>query len=117
MGDNLDSLAEVVTATLTLDNVLVDLSSGDVVVLAERDVKVTLVVAKVEVGLTTVVENVDLTCSVLGDKLDERKGSAKQLLTVLGGGHGSGINVHVGVNLDRGDLVAGALEEETSARG
>lgn len=38
-------------------------------------------------------------------------------LTVLSGGHGTGINVHVRVDLDRGDLVARGLEQEASARG
>lgn len=33
--------------------------------------------------------------------------------TVLGRGHGAGVNVHVGINLDRCDLEAGGLEQET----
>ncbi len=58
--DDLHRLAEVVAAALALDDVLVDLARGDVVVLGEGHVEVALVVAQVQVGLAAVVENVDL---------------------------------------------------------
>jgi hypothetical protein len=61
VGDNLDSLAEVVATALALNDMLVDLAGGDVVVTGKGDIEVALVVAEVEVGLASVVENVDLT--------------------------------------------------------
>jgi hypothetical protein len=57
----LDSLAKVVATTLTLDDVLVDFSGGDVVVAGKLDIEEALVVAKVEINLTPVVKNEDLT--------------------------------------------------------
>ena len=49
--DHLDCLAEVVTLPLPLNDVLVDLSCGDVVVLFEGDIEEALVVAQVQVSL------------------------------------------------------------------
>ena len=69
---------------LAVNDMLVDLSGGHVVVLAEGDIEVTLVVTEVEIGLTAVVEDIHLT--------------------VLGRSHGTGIDVHVRVDLDGGDL-------------
>lgn len=43
--DNLHRAAEVVASTLTLDNMLVDLSSRNVVLASQGDVEVSLVVA------------------------------------------------------------------------
>lgn len=75
----------------------VDLSRGNVVVAAERDIEVPLVVAQVEVSLSSIVEDKDLS--------------------VLGRCHGTGIDVHVGVNLDGRDSQTQGLEEQTSRRG
>jgi len=61
---NLDRLADVFARTLLLDDVLVDLASGDVVLAREGDVEVTLVVAKVEVDFTAIVEDKDFTVPV-----------------------------------------------------
>lgn len=76
---------------------LVDLSGRDVVVLVETDVEVSLIVSQVKIRLSTVVENVNLS--------------------VLRGGHCSGINVHVRVNLDSRDFESGGLEEKPGTRG
>ena len=57
----LDSLAEVVSKALLLDDVLVDLARGDVVVAVQSDVKETLIVAEVKVHLTTVIQHKHLT--------------------------------------------------------
>lgn len=64
MWNDLNSASEVVAATLLLDNVLVDFAGCDVVLAGESDVEVTLVVAKIEVDLSAVVENEDLTVPV-----------------------------------------------------
>jgi hypothetical protein len=82
---------------LLLDDLAVDLARGDVVVARQGDVEVALVVAEVEVGLAAVVEHVHLA--------------------VLRRRHGAGVDVHVGVDLDGGDLEAEHLEQQARRRG
>lgn len=65
MRHNLNSLSKIVTAALTLDNVLVDLAGGNVLVAREGDVKVALVVSEIEVDLAAIVEDVDFTVPLL----------------------------------------------------
>lgn len=65
MRHNLNSLSKIVTAALTLDNVLVDLAGGNVLVAREGDVKVALVVSEIEVDFAAVVEDVDFTVPLL----------------------------------------------------
>lgn len=55
--DDLYGFTQVVALALALDNVLVDLASGDVVVAGEGDVEVALVVAKIEVDFAAVGED------------------------------------------------------------
>lgn len=118
VGDDLDGLAEVVSLALRggredryqlgmssftyhlsawthlpFDHVAVDLSGGNVVVLAQRDVQVPLIVAEIQIGLPTIVEDVDLA--------------------VLGRSHRTGVNVHVRIDLDGGYAETGGLEKET----
>jgi hypothetical protein len=57
MWDNLNSSSQVVTSTLLLDDVLVDLSGGDVVLAGESDVQVTFIVTQIQIDLATVVED------------------------------------------------------------
>jgi hypothetical protein len=61
---DLDRLAQVVALALALDDVLVDLARGDVVVAREGDVQVALVVAEIEVDLAAVREDEDLAVPV-----------------------------------------------------
>jgi hypothetical protein len=65
---DLHSLAEIIALALALDDVLVDLARGDVVVASKGDVKVALVVAEIEVDFAAVGENeylaVPAICSV-----------------------------------------------------
>lgn len=49
--DDLDGFAEVVASSLSVDDLLVDLARGDVVVACESDVEETLIVAQIEVCL------------------------------------------------------------------
>lgn len=95
--DDLDGLAEVVALPLFVDDALVDLARGDVVVPVEGGVEEALVVAEVEVDLAAVVEDVDLP--------------------VLVGGEGAGVDVDVGVDLDRGDVDLGVLEDDPDRGG
>lgn len=58
---NLDGFSKIVTTTLTLDYVLVDLSCRDIVLASKCDVEIALVVAKVEVDFTAIVEDENFT--------------------------------------------------------
>ena len=66
-------LSEVVAAALALNDALVDLARGDVVVAAERDVEEALVVAEVEVDLAAIVEDVHLAWGRGGRRSDQRR--------------------------------------------
>lgn len=63
MRDDLHCFPEVVAATFALNNMLVDLACGDVLVAGESDVEVAFVVSEVEVDFAAVVEDVDLAVS------------------------------------------------------
>ena len=78
MRDNLNSFAQVISLSLVrqlallrwsdftnllLDDMLIDLSSGDVVILAQADIEVSLVVSEIQITLSTIVQDVYLTCS------------------------------------------------------
>lgn len=86
---------------------------------------------EVEVDLAAVVEDVDLACrgesqgggrvsrlaqptTTTSSSSSSSRGGGR---TVLGRGHRPGVNVHVRVNLDRGDFEAGRLEQEAGRRG
>lgn len=47
---------------LFLYNVFVDFSGGDVVVSRQSNIQITLIVAQIEVDLSTIVQNVDFAC-------------------------------------------------------
>lgn len=58
MRDNLHRLSEVVAPTFLFNHMGIDFTGGDVVVPGEGDVEVSLVVSKIEIGFTAVVEYV-----------------------------------------------------------
>jgi hypothetical protein len=58
--NDLHRLAQVVALALALDDVLVDLAGGNVVVAGQGNVEIALVVAEIEIDFTTVGENEDL---------------------------------------------------------
>ena len=53
----LNSLPQVVPISLLLDDVLVDLSRGDVVVAVESDVKESLIVTEIKVHLSPIIQH------------------------------------------------------------
>jgi hypothetical protein len=116
VGDDLHRTSEVVTATLTLNDVLIDLARRDVVLARQRDVEVALVVSKIEIDLTAIVQNEDFTVSGENDQLDSCL-PVKHGFNLLGGCHGSGINVHVRIDLNARDLEANSLEQQPGGRG
>jgi len=103
--DDLDRLAQVVALALALDDVLVDLAGGNVVVAGQGNVEVALVVAEIEIDLTTVGEDEDFAvparCSVC--RLKPQK-ILELGPSVLLGVHSPCIDVEVGINLDRGHV-------------
>ena len=60
----LHRLSQVVSSPLPLDDTLIDLSSGDVVVSVQCHIQEPLVVAEVKVHLTTIVQDKNLACGV-----------------------------------------------------
>jgi hypothetical protein len=51
-----------ITTNLLLDDFLVDFASGDIIIAGEGDVEIPLVVAKVEIDLSSVVQDIHLAC-------------------------------------------------------
>ncbi len=95
--DDLHGLAEVVAATLLLDDRLVDLAGAEAVEPRQRARGEALVVPEVEVGLRAVVQDVHLA--------------------VLVGAHRAGIDVEVGVELLDAHLQPTALEQGSEGGG
>lgn len=64
VGDDLYGFTQVVALALALDDVLVDLASGDVVITRQGNVQVALVVAEIEVDFPAVGEDEDFAMPV-----------------------------------------------------
>lgn len=93
---HLHGFAQVVSAPLPFQHRGVDLAGGHVGLASQVDVEKAFIVAQIEVGLSAVVRD--------------------KHLPVLEGRHGAGVNVEVGVYLDRGDTEAATLEEDADGR-
>jgi len=94
---DLHGLAQILATTLFLDHGLVDLAGGEVVALAHARADVALIMAKIEVGLGTVIGH--------------------EHLAVLERAHGARIDVDVGIELEHGDFDAARLEDGAKAGG
>ncbi len=97
VGDDLDGLTQILAAPLLLDDALVNLPRGDVVVAGQLHVQEPLVVAQVQVHLPPVLEDEDLA--------------------VLEGAHQPRVDVYVGVDLDGSDIVAPLHQHPTDGGG
>ena len=93
MGHHLDGCAEIIAAPLLGENVLVDSARGDVVGLGGRPAGKALIVAKIEIGLGAVIRH--------------------EYFAVLIRRHRSGIDIEIGIELAKPDLVASGLQERT----
>jgi hypothetical protein len=91
MRNHLDGLAQIVATPFLVDDRFVDLAGGVVVSLAGQRVGKALVVAKIQIGLGTIVGDKDLT--------------------MLVGRHGPRVDVDVGVELHQGDRETSGLED------
>lgn len=85
---------------LLLDDFAVDLSGGDVVFSCEGDVEVSLVVAQIQIYLSSIVQHKDFTVPVTNSASKTSAHPSDKVL--LCWRHSSGINVHIGINLDGG---------------
>ena len=93
MGDNLNSLAQIVATAFFVDYTLVDASCRDVVGFGLLYCPEALIIAQVEVGLVSVYGYITLS--------------------VLVGVQRSGVNVDVGVKLLNSYAVASGLQQLT----
>ena len=94
--NHLDGGAEIVAAAFLGDDVLVDAPGGDVVGLGGRPPGEALVMAEIEIGLGAVVGH--------------------EHFAVLIRRHRSGIEVEIGVELAKADLVPAGLQQGTKRR-
>ena len=77
MRNDLHRAAQIIAPALLGQNILIDPAGGDIVALAGGDAREALVMAQIQIGLGTVIGDVDFA--------------------VLGGAHGSRINIQVRV--------------------
>jgi len=97
VGDELDGGAEVFAGAFVFNDVFEDLAGAEGVDLGEFSVGKAFVVAEVEVGLGSVIEDVDFA--------------------MLVGGHGAGVDVEVGVKFLDLDLEAAVFEKGADGGG
>jgi hypothetical protein len=101
MRHNLDGLSEVIAPSLTLDYVLVDLARCNIALASEGNVEVTLVVPEIEVDFSAIVEDKDFT--VPGRPylaFFQTHLCTPRKRDLLRRSHCSGIDIHVGIDLD-----------------
>ena len=97
VGNDLNRLSQVVTAAFAFYHMLIHLASCDGIFPSEGDVEVAFVVAQIKVNFAAIVED--------------------KTFAVLGGCHCARIDIHVGVDFDRGDFEPDRLQQEASGRG
>jgi hypothetical protein len=101
MWHNLNGFSKIIAPTLTLDDVLVYLPRCDVVLACQGDVEVAFVVSEVKIDFSAVVEDKDFTVPGRTQLAPFQTDScASAVEYALGGSHGSGIDVHIRIDLD-----------------
>ncbi len=93
MRDDLHRASKIIAPPLLFDHCPVYLPCGDVVVASEFGIKEPLVVAEIEIDLAAILQHKDLA--------------------VLERAHGSGIDIDIRIDLDRGHLVSLALQDSS----
>ncbi len=96
VGNDLDGGAEIIAAALLGQDVLIDAAGGDVVLLGRGTPGEALVMTEIEIGLRAVVGH--------------------EHFAVLVRRHRSGIEVEVGIELAKADLVAPRLQQRAERR-
>ena len=97
MGNDLDSLAEIIAAAFLGEDSFVDAAGGPVIVTRKLGVGEALVVAEIEIGL----------CAIFGD----------ENFPVLERSHGAGVDVKVRIALLQGDFKTATFEETADGGG
>ncbi len=97
------------------DDVGVHLAGGDVVVTGQRGSQETLVVSQIQIRLRTIIQHITLPTKSVRNVMGllgvgGRVGVGVDCLAVFVGGHGSGIGVEVGVDLDGRDSQTARLQ-------
>lgn len=64
------SKIRIVSAYLALNNMLVDLSCSNIVLTGESDIQIALVVSQIEINLSSVIENKNLSVPIGKDKIN-----------------------------------------------
>lgn len=76
----LDSFAKIVSLPLLVDDILVDLPSGQIVVFGESDVEEALIVTQVQVHFPSIIQHKHLPCSTKAQAhMSEGNGQCQQL--------------------------------------
>jgi hypothetical protein len=114
---------------LLLDDIPINLSCRNIVVLRQCDIKVAFVVAQIQICFTTIVQHKDFAYELQSRRRDDRKVSAweepanyftssdrwlETKLTMLCRRHSTGIYVHIRINLDGRDFETERLQQETT---
>lgn len=82
---------------------LVDLSCSNIVLTSESDIQIALVVSQIEINLSSVIENKNLSVPIGKNKINIPicpSPLEHAISVLLGRRHGSGINIHIRINLD-----------------
>ena len=96
MGNDLNSAAEIIAATLFRDDVLIDAASGDIVGFAGRASRKTLIMAEIQIGFRAVIGHKNLTMLVRT--------------------HRARINIEIRIKLPQPDCVTTSLKKSTKSR-
>lgn len=83
---------------------LVYLPCGDIILAGKCDIQITLIIPQIEIHLSSVVKHKDFAMPVVVELTPVSATyffNVKQDQNSLCGSHGSGINIHVGVDFDR----------------
>ena len=91
MRNNLNGLAKVITTTLLVKNVPINLTSGNVRALGQININKTLIMTKIQVSLSTIV--------------------SYEYLTMLIRAHGTRVNINIWVKLLNGNVITAVLQQ------
>lgn len=59
----MDGFPQIISFAFLVNDVLIDLASGQIIVLGEADIKETFIVTQVKVNFPTIIQHKNLTCS------------------------------------------------------
>lgn len=104
MGNDLHSLSEIVSTTLLFNYTLIYLSRGDVVISSQFYIQKPLIVAKIQIDLASISENIDFSMFIRAHCTS---------IAVLQHNNDPTIRYKIGINLDGSDLHSMGLKQST----